>query len=421
MLNITKKISTTLILPIRLVTSLCQRYSTTNASLAIRYGLADFLMLPSLPEMSNFASHQLFTVEERRNTYGYRVKLPQGLLETLSVMYPKYKLKDIATMMLATVLYTPPENANYSEVDMHLVRIMGSKWDKRMQSGIDHILNTCNCNWNISIETCVGALGIYSNFKFADSEVINDDDWNKINLYKAIQNHPKELVLELYSFECTHITFNYLKELKPTPTKKIDIAAAARYLFLNLCSYRNMGGTFNTKLIATTNLYYKKLNAIYPLHLRLQNALICETDIFKIISKHRKELNAIFIIDPNYLNANAYQERMIRNPEKYGKAFGLAEHTKLAQLLRRIKEADHNDFIYFCRITATRKKDKNNQAVSTPEELKLADRDLHETINDLYYGFGFYFCDIELDNGTTERIITSFPFQGATPYGKEVL
>ena len=40
-------------------------------------------------------------------------------------------------------------------------------------------------------------------------------------------------------------------------------------------------------------------------------------------------------------------------------------------------------------------------------------------IDDLYWGYGYYYIDVLSDeeDNTTERIITSFDFSGAQPYG----
>ncbi len=306
-----------------------------------------------------------------------------------------------------------------------LLHILGSKYDARMYGTIYNIFETSNIDWETSVETCAGALGIHMNHCPAKSQVINDDDWNKINLYRTIQESPEELILKMISIPLNKDTFKDLKEeadkeknqLKDSGVKvssKIDINAAARYLYLNIVSFRHMGNTFlNT--IKEKN-YRETLSRIYSFHEKLKDTVIHEKDIFKVINKYRKNPNTLFIVDPNYLNANAYLDRIIKKPEEYGAAFGLNEHKKLAKLLCSIKKNSGNDFIYFCRITATRKKDKKNNLISDPKELEILDRDLKETINDLYYNHGLYYLDVELDNGTIERIITSFPFKDATPY-----
>lgn len=308
-----------------------------------------------------------------------------------------------------------------------LLHILGSKWDARMYGAIDNIFETSNIDWETSVETCAGALGIHMNHCHAKSQVINDDDWNKINLYRTIQESPEELILKMISIHLNKDTFKDLKEEadkeKNQPkdsevkvSSKIDINAAARYLYLNIVSFRHMGNTFlNT--IKEEN-YRETLSRIYSFHEKLKDTVIHEKDIFKVINKYRKNPNTLFIVDPNYLDANAYLDRIIKKPENYGATFGLDEHKKLAKLLCSIKKNSGNDFIYFCRITVTRKKDKKNKVISDPEELKILDRDLKEKINDLFYKFKqhLYYFDVELDNGTIEGIITSFPFKDATPY-----
>lgn len=90
--------------------------------------------------------------------------------------------------------------------------------------------------------------------------------------------------------------------------------------------------------------------------------------------------------------------------------FGQKEHERLANLLRLVKQNNKNDFIYFCRITAPHK----YQNEENSEEYNI---DMKGCIDDLYYGHGFYYVDVMLNSTTTERIITSFKFDGATLYG----
>lgn len=93
-----------------------------------------------------------------------------------------------------------------------LLHILGSKWDARMYGAIDNIFETSNIDWETSVETCAGALGIHMNHCHAKSQVINDDDWNKINLYRTIQESPEELILKMISIHLNKDTFKDLKE-----------------------------------------------------------------------------------------------------------------------------------------------------------------------------------------------------------------
>lgn len=63
-------------------------------------------------------------------------------------------------------------------------------------------------------------------------------------------------------------------------------------------------------------------------------------------------------------------------------------------------------------------KDQKIKDIINPGELDTGDRHLRGKIDDLYWGYGFYYIDIPYDkDGTIERIITSFEFDGAIPYG----
>ena len=83
------------------------------------------------------------------------------------------------------------------------------------------------------------------------------------------------------------------------------------------------------------------------------------------------------------------------------------------------KEGKNNDFIYFCRITATRKKDQKTKEITNRANLPAEDRHMEGMIDDLYWGYGFYYIDIPYGtDGTIERIITSFKFNKAKEYEK---
>ena len=134
----------------------------------------------------------------------------------------------------------------------------------------------------------------------------------------------------------------------------------------------------------------------------------------ELIEKYMKSEDSIFIIDPPYIDTNIYKSSIIID-EKYDaekEEFGYKEHMRLAKLLRKTHQEYGNDFIYFCRITAPHKFD------SKPDK-DTHDRHMKGCIDDLYWGYGYYYIDVLYDkeDNTTERIITSFYFSGAQPYG----
>lgn len=391
-----------------------------NRSEAIRRGLSDFLLLPFEEQiLTNDALEELLTIEEELDCQKISVKFPDDLLVVIEKLAGEESLSVTVTWMLAHILCRSQETDN-TKCTERLLYVMGNKWNPEMQKAINQILETADIKWNNSVETCVGGLGIFANIEFAQKKkILNDNDWNKSNLLKAIRDYPRKLIVKARSLEVCKDTFNRLRYCKVTPSKSVNIAAAARYLYLNLNSVMGECECFDNT--STNEKYLKRLGQIYPLHLRLQNVDIFDKDIFDVLKKFRKTDKAVFIIDPPYLDTSGYEKRIVRNEPSYGKTFGLEQHRKLATILRNIKQKEGNDFIFFCRVTATRHKDqKTKQCKDTPTKLAKLDRELQREIGKLYFGRGFCYIDVNTSSdGTTERIITSFPFDGATPYGCE--
>lgn len=414
-----RNLLTTLILPIALVEMLRMHYGTTNTSKAILCGFLEFLMLPrSMRTCSNYALHQILTAEQIFSTCKVSMRIPEALLSIIRSFPDGDTTYEKATLILAQILYSPLDAIDFSKEPKKLISILGSKYDDRMQKAISTIFETAKKKWNLSVETCAGALGIHNNFGVARHEIINDDDNRKINLYRTIQKCPFEFMLSALSLDVNRDTFLQTKNLNSRlTTADINVDAAVRFQFLNTVSYLHEGSTYNDQM--STEKYQRSLSSVYPLYQRLQHTKICEMDIFKIIEKYRKQSDVLFIVDPPYLDTNVYKGRCVRSETSHGTEFGWQEHKKLARLLQLVKKNNGNDFIYFCRITATRKRNRENQCVMTDAEIASADRYMHGRIDELYWGHGFYYLDVELDNGTIERIITSFPFEGSTLYGKE--
>lgn len=410
-------IGTTLTLAIALIEE-CERvygaiYGITSISTAVIYALADFLLMPlSEQKLDTFAIHQLFaSVKKRKAMRPLTIRIPQKLYNTIVALSGKKSVSETVAMMLSRTLYIVSRQAHSAVPCSTLLYVWGNKSNPLMQDTIRNIKSTAvNVAWDICVEPCAGGLGIYSNIKFADTEILNDCNWNTMNLYKAIQEDPRELIMWARSLQVDTATFeqqkNLLKSIKHS--SKVDYEAASAYLFLNINSYKHKGGSPDKHM--SNGKYHRALAAIYPLHQRLnqrtnpsgQVTQLCNADIFKVIEKYRKQKNILFIIDPPYLEADLYNTRK--------SAFGEEEHAHLANLLSLVKLNNGNDFIYFCRITAPKRYQNQPNA-------KAYNCHMQGCIDDLYYGQGFFYIDVKLDDATIERVITSFNFDGATAYG----
>lgn len=434
-----KDTTLTVNIPIALREMLCDHFETDNISDAIIKGLIGFLSRSSYAErMDDFALHQILSIEERRDMKKSIVRVPSKLKQVVSAYTNVDTYYNSATVMLANYLYfsetvpalvTPPERNIVpipkvnTDNSMHLLRLIGSKWNLVMQSAILHILQSSDRVWANSIEPFAGALGIFSNFRIAYNEVINDIDLRKVNLYRTIKDSYDELLINMLSMSVTQETFDKNKEaLKrgfDLDNASLNIEAATSFLFSNLLSTRNTGITFKP---LNQQIYRKRFDALAPLHTRMKDVEIHGQYGLDIIKKYMKDTDTIFIIDPPYLDTNVYEDSLIID-KKYDdkmKKFGFEEHRQLAQLLHRTHRKYGNDFILFCRVTTTRKQSKKKRGIINLSELPSGDRHMQGRVDDLYWGDGYYYIDIPFDGkGTVERIITSFNFNGATPYGTE--
>lgn len=404
------KTGTTFTLPTALIEMCRQTYKTSNTSAAITNALADFLLLPCKEQtLDSFAIHQLLPeVEDRKATQKTTLRLDSKLRNIMEELAGRDTLAQTAQLMISRTLYTVQQGRFVSSNTL-LLYILGNKRNPKMQRAIKNIKNTSQgVNWQTSVETCAGVLGVYANFKFADTEMLNDNDWKKVNLYRAIQKNPRKLITLARALKVDKTTFDAQKDLLngTEESKQINYEAAAAYLYLNRNSYRHGETELDSK--ASNARYYRALSAINPLHYLMNQkdssgeaTKIQNMDLIQIIKKNRWKKDVLFVIDPPYLDTDLYNT--------VGKKFGEAEHKNLANLLYLVKKNNGNDFIYFCRITASKK----DQSKSNAAEFNIH---MKGRIDDLYYDHRFYYVDVELDDTTTERIITSFPFEGATSY-----
>lgn len=435
-----KDTTLTVNIPAALKDLLCNHFKTSNISEAINKGLLGFLAVSSYAErMDDFAIHQLLSIEERRDMVKRTIRVPQKVKRVVNGYTSVDTSYTPVTVILANFLYfsgavpalTLPPERNFVSVsdknapinDMHLLRLLGSKWNPTMQSAIAHILQTSSQLWATSIEPFAGALGIFSNFRVAFHEIINDIDLHKANLYRVIKHSYDDLLLGMLCQSITQETFDKnRKELQHAnlSNQKLNIDAGINFLFSNLMSLRNGGYSYKTMSGA---VYKKRLDAIAPLHERLKDTEICGLHALEIIEQHMTDEGIVFIVDPPYLDTNVYEATLVidKKYDKEKRKFGYKEHEKLAKLLRKTHQQYRNDFILFCRVTVTRKHDQKTKRITNYAELDSGDRHMQGRIDDLFWGYNFYYVDVPYDkDGTVERIITSFNFNGATLYGKEV-
>lgn len=318
------------------------------------------------------------------------VRIPDALYADLKETATQHNItiQDAATFIMIDLL-------TQNVLPCHALRVPGSKRDKRMQEAITQVLDSRH--YDTSIEPCGGALEIHLNFQVADTEIVCDTDPDKINLYRVLQKHHKAFAARALAHQIDSATFSMMKESKPTNS----VDKAVRFFYLNLNSVRNTGETFKGM---TPRAYWNAIAATYALHARLRNTQIHKRDIFSTLSgRNLPDGRTLLLVDPPYLKTKTYRQNLTSN-----------DHSSLATRLQTLCRKGTFDLVYFCRITDGHdKSDTEQQALKLRNDIIMKGR-----IDELYYNHGMFFKDIPLDHGIIERIITSFPFKGATFYGK---
>ena len=227
-----KKNVTTLTLSTTLVDDCKRIYNTRNVSKAIINALEDFLLLPfAEQELNTFAIHQIIrNVENRKDTEKFSVRISQELHDAIRTLSKDNTLSEIATMMVSSTLYIASPKSAHAFSCPKLLHIWGNKWNPLMQEKLNIIKDTAkNVTWDTSVEVCAGGLGIHSNIKFANTEILNDRNWNIINLYRAVQENPRKLIVWARTLHVDEKTFSQQKTLFKnfTPSSSVDYDAAA--------------------------------------------------------------------------------------------------------------------------------------------------------------------------------------------------
>lgn len=202
--------------------------------------------------------------------------------------------------MAIAVLQTPASSISQELPTSGLLYVLGNKYRTEMLDAILHIGNTSNHSWDFSVETCAGRLGIHSEHQFAPVEVVNDDDFDKINLYKAVQENPRKLIWHCLALDVSEEVFTEIKKTKNCfKIYENWLWKGGKLLYLNQCSYRNTGNTFDSTM--TNSKWHDNLRKIMPLYERIKDTEFTESDLFKIINKYNKDRNVLFIVDRRIL------------------------------------------------------------------------------------------------------------------------
>lgn len=195
-----------------------------------------------------------------------------------------------------------------------------------------------------------GAFGFWAleNLPYLKKLIINDINQDLIRVYRAIQQHPNELLEELYKLQTAYDKLTDLESKKPFYYKKRDlfnhrsqntIIQASLFIFLNKAGFNglyrvNKNNEFNVPIGSYKQPKFFDKELILSLSNYFQNIMILSGDYGQTLNHLPSDMPCLFYIDPPY--------RPISNTSSFtayaNNEFNDDEQIRLARFCRKIDE-----------------------------------------------------------------------------------
>lgn len=318
-----------------------------------------------------------------------------------------------------------------------VIKVMGNKCQARVAAPIEEAVRETLEQFDYDIkriyETCMGMGGVFLNVKGRITGkipyTINDIDPNKYDLYKCIQNCPKQLcnavtaLQQELQMKQPEALFQEIQQELSTGNRnarsvKKNCRLASRYIYLNRYCVRNREGNFNKhKSSEAIHEDLERVKAIImKLSERLQGVAITKYNLLSIIATHQKDKDLLLFIDPPYISTAGYDNKSNGITE-----FTVNDHRILCERLRQFK----GKFILCCRFTRSR------GSGSHEKHLANIQSGAYNVEDGLIKGFfmdefgrkakkskkQFYYKVITLNKvGHNEVLITNYPLSGFTAF-----
>lgn len=160
---------------------------------------------------------------------------------------------------------------------------------------------------------------LFAGERRVDLEVYNDIDGRLVNLFRCVKYHPDALQKEL---EWIHTSREMFSDTRQDIHGLTDIQRAARFYILIRCSFGADLHSFG----ARKRDMEKAVHYLRDVSHRLNKVVIEHMDFEHLIKVYDRP-DALFYLDPPYLNAEGY----------YVAEFGAEDHMRLHDALCKIK------------------------------------------------------------------------------------
>ncbi len=161
------------------------------------------------------------------------------------------------------------------------------------------------------VEVFAGGASVFFAKQPSKAEVINDMDLDLVTLYRVIKHHPEELYRQ-YKFTLVSRA-DFEREKMVSPETLTDVQRAARYLFLQKCSFGGhiIGQNFGTTTTGKPRFNLLTLEAtIEAAWQRLINVQIERKDFRDLIPRYDRQ-HTFFFLDPPYWQIDGYKYNFV--------------------------------------------------------------------------------------------------------------
>ncbi|MEW6332085.1 MAG: DNA adenine methylase [Pseudomonadota bacterium] len=176
------------------------------------------------------------------------------------------------------------------------------------------------------VEAFCGAAAIFFAKQPSEVEVLNDINGELVNLYRVIQHHLEEFVLQFKWALTSRQVYEW--EKKKPPETLTDIQRAARFYYLQKLSFggRVDGQNFGTATTSGSRLNLLRLEEdLSQAHLRLHQVYVENLPWHEVIAKYDRP-HTLFYLDPPYWET-----------EGYGVDFGIEQYQRMAELAKSVE------------------------------------------------------------------------------------
>ena len=285
-----------------------------------------------------------------------------------------------------------------------IIYMLGQK-NPQMQEFLNSIFDDIKGNNAVEryIEPFTGTANVLLHSEKNDTELINDNSSDLINLLRVIQRYPFDLKFELLKLDVSKDTFDTLKQrmllpfsLKSSKKDKIDRAVA--FYFRRYASVYGMGESYKKAL--TQKFFLRKLDTLSVISKRLENVTIKKNDALYFSKSLFNSEHQLIYIDAPYIKS----EEHYKMNNKKNTAF--SSHTALRNKVEKLRK--NNIYLISYRITASANMRKND----------ITDKSITKILDRLYCQRNYFYIlkPLKATNGQVEILLSTHPFNGATPY-----